>query len=141
MKRIFISFDYDDDKNYKNLLAAFAKNPRSNIEFTDVTPKEIQSNNISKIKGVLTKQIREATHTLVLIGKHANSYHPDSNKIGELNWQWWEINKSYEEGKKFIAVRIKSDTDNNTPEPLYRKGATWANSFTVDAILNAIDKA
>ena len=138
-KRIFISFDYEHDKNYRYLLTALAKNPRSDIEFTDVTPEEIQSYDVGRIKAVLTKKIKEATHTLVIVGKYANSYHPDRDEIGERNWQWWEINKSDEEGKGFIAVKIESS--NEPPEPLYGKGATWANSFTVDAIVNAIDKA
>lgn len=138
-KRIFISFDYEHDKNYRYLLTALAKNPRSDIEFTDVTPEEIQSYDVGRIKAVLTRKIREATHTLVIVGKYANSYHPDSDEIGERNWQWWEINKSDEEGKGFIAVKIESS--NKPPDPLYGKGATWANSFTVDAIVNAIDRA
>lgn len=139
MKKIFISFDYEHDKNYRYLLTALAKNPRSDIEFTDVTPEEIQSYDIGRIKAVLSQRIKEATHTLVIIGKHANSYHPDRDEIGERNWQWWEINKSDEEGKGFIAVKIESS--NEPPEPLYGKGATWANSFTVDSIVNAIDRA
>jgi len=139
MKRIFISFDYEHDKNYRYLLTALAKNPRSDIEFTDVTPEEIQSYDVGRIKAVLTKKIKEATHTLVIVGKYANSYHPNRDEIGERNWQWWEINKSDEEGKGFIAVKIESS--NKPPEPLYGKGATWANSFTVDSIVNAIDRA
>lgn len=138
-KRIFISFDYTHDKNYRYLLTALAKNPRSDIEFDDVTPEEIQSYDIGQIKAVLTKKIKEATHTLVIIGKHANSYHSDKEEIGDRNWQWWEINKSDEEGKGFIAVKIESS--NESPEPLYGKNATWAHSFTVDSIVNAIDKA
>ena len=138
-KRIFISFDYEHDKNYRYLLTALAKNPRSDIEFTDVTPEEIQSYDVGRIKAVLTKKIKEATHTLVIVGKYANSYHPNRDEIGERNWQWWEINKSDEEGKGFIAVKIESS--NEPPEPLYGKGATWANSFTVDSIVNAIDRA
>lgn len=138
-KRIFISFDYTNDKNYRYLLTALAKNSRSDIEFDDVTPEEIQSYDVGRIKSVLTKKIKEATHTLVIIGKHANSYHPDREEIGDRNWQWWEINKSDEEGKGFIAVKIESS--NESPEPLYGKNATWAHSFTVDSIVNAIDKA
>jgi len=138
-KRIFISFDYEHDKNYRYLLTALAKNPRSDIEFDDLTPEEIQSYDIGRIKAVLTMKIKQATHTLVIIGKYANSYHPDREEIGDRNWQWWEINKSDEEGKKFIAVKI--DSSNSPPEPLYGKGATWAKTFSVDSIVNAIDSA
>ncbi len=138
-KKIFISFDYDHDRNYRYLLSALSENPRSDIVFDDLTPEEIQSYDIARIKAVLTRKIKEATHTLVIIGKHANSYHPDQGEIGERNWQWWEINKSYEEGKRFIAVKI--EPSNSSPEPLFGKHATWANSFTVSSIINAIDSA
>ena len=98
-------------------MTALSENPRSAIEFDDCTPGEIQSYNIDRIKAVLTAKIREATHTLVIIGKHANSYHPDSQKVGERNWQWWKIKKSHEEGNGFIAVKIESTKP--TPDPLY----------------------
>jgi len=138
-KRIFISFDYDNDKNYRYLLTALAKNPRSDIEFDDCTPEEIQSYDISRIKAVLTSKIHEATHILVIIGEHANSYHSDRQEIGERNWQWWEIKKGIEEDKSFIAVKI--DPSNSTPDPLYGIDASWAMSYTVDSILKAIDNA
>ena len=138
-KRIFISFDYDNDRDYRYLLQALAANPGSDIEFDDLTPEEIQSNDVGRTKAVLTQRIRQSTHTLVIIGAYANSYHIDREKIGERNWQWWEIVKSADEGKKFIAVKISST--NSTPEPLKNKGATWANSFKVDSIIRAIDQA
>ena len=138
-KRIFISFDYDNDRNYRYLLNALSKNASSDIEFDDVTPREIQSYDIARIKAVLTRKIRDATHTLVIVGKHANSYHRDREEIGERNWQWWEIKKSEEEENGFIAVKI--ETSNPTPDPLYGKGATWAYSYTVQSILNAIEGA
>src|SRR4051794_20423574 len=89
-KRIFISFDYEHDRHYRYLLAALAKNPWFVLEFDDATPGEIQSTDIGRIKAALTQKIRDATHTLVVIGDYANSFHPDRAKIGERNWQWWE---------------------------------------------------
>jgi len=138
-KRIFISFDYDHDRNYRYLLSALASNPRSDINFDDCTPEEIQSYDIPRIKAVLTRKIREATHILVIIGSHANSYHKDREEIGERNWQWWEIKKGISEHKGFIAVKI--ERSNPTPDPLYGIDASWAMSYTVDSILNAIDEA
>jgi hypothetical protein len=138
-KKVFISFDYHNDRNYRYLLQALAKNAESDIEFEDLTPEEIQSYEIDRVKSVLTSRIRSSTHTLVIIGNHANTYHEDREEIGERNWQWWEIEKSYEEGNNFIAVKI--DPSNNSPDPLYNKGATWANSFKVESILNAINNA
>lgn len=138
-KRVFISFDYDHDRTYRYLLKALAENSGSEIEFEDLTPEEIQSDDVAKVKAALTRRIRMSTHTLVIIGAHANSYHRDREKIGQRNWQWWEIEKSAEEGKKFIAVKIKPE--NASPDPLLGKGATWARSFTVPAILKAINEA
>lgn len=138
-KKIFISFDYTNDKNYRYLLKAFSSNPKFDIEFFDATPEEINSHDVGRIKAVLTTKIRNATHTLVIIGKHANSYHPDRDAIGERNWQWWEINKSHAEGKKLIGLKIEASND--SPTPLLNKGAKWAHSFKVESIIDAIDGA
>lgn len=138
-KKVVICFDYEHDKHYRYLLKALSENSGSDISFEDLTPGEIQSNDVGRIKGVLSQKIQNATHTLVIIGKHANSYHPDRAKIGTRNWQWWEIEKSAEKGNKFIAVKI--ERTNPTPDPLNGKGASWAHSFRVDSILRAIDAA
>jgi hypothetical protein len=139
VKRICICFNFDDDKNYRFLLSALAKNSRSDIVFEDLTPKEIASSDVGRIKAVIRGKIKAATHTLVVVGKNANSYHPDRARIGTRNWQWWEIDASVEEGKKLIAVKIESS--NVPPEPLMGKGAAWAYSFRVESIIAAIDKA
>ncbi len=138
-KKVFISFDYDHDRQYRYLLKALIANPRSDIDFEDVTPEEIQSSDVSRIKAALTRSIRDSTHTLVIIGSYANSYHPDRLEIGDRNWQWWEIKKSFEEGNHFIAVKIESQ--NESPEPLLGKNASWARTFSVVSIINAIDQA
>jgi len=138
-KRIFISFDYEHDKNYRYLLSALAANSGNDLEFIDVTPSEIQSYDISKIKSVLTTKIRNATHTLAIVGAHANSYHPDRQEIGERNWQWWEIRKSHSEGKGLIGVKIESSY--SSPDPLLSNGTKWAQSFNVNAIIQAVNNA
>ncbi len=138
-KKVFISFDFDHDRNYRYLLSALKENSGSKITFEDLTPGEIQSYDVGRIKSVLTSRIKKSDYTLVIIGRHANSYHLDRAKIGTRNWQWWEIEKSKEEGKKFIAVKI--ERSNASPEPLKNVGAKWAHSFNVDAILKAINEA
>jgi hypothetical protein len=139
-KKVFICFDYDHDRNYRYLLKALAENAGSDIEFEDLTPEEIQSDEVGRIKAALRKRIRATTHTLVVVGKHANSYHPKRDEIGTRNWQWWEIEKSAEErGRKFIGVKIESS--NAAPEPLLGKGVTWARSFKVDSIIKAINES
>lgn len=138
-KKIFISFDYDHDRKYKYLLTALKENPRFDIEFIDKTPGEIQSSDINYVKRVLFLKIREATHTLVIVGRYANLPHTDREMIGTVNWQWWEIKKSIELNKKLIAVKI--DRTYNNPVPLERIGASWAMSYKVDSIQRAIDRS
>jgi len=138
-KKIFISFNYDDDKDYRYLLSALNANTGSEIEFEDYTPSEINSLDVGQIKRVLRRKIREADYTLAVIGKGANSYHRDREEIGYRNWQWWEIEKAAEDGHKFIAVKIKSEYE--PPDPLYGKKATWARSYKVDSIVKAIKDA
>jgi len=139
LKRIFICFDYDNDRRYRYLLAALKQNSGSEIEFEDLTPEEIQSDDVGQIKAGLTRRIRKSGHTLVIIGKHANTYHPKSRYIGTRNWQWWEIEQSKKEGNRFIAVKI--ERPNSTPDPLLNAAAKWAHSFNVAAILKAINEA
>ena len=138
-KRVFISFDYDDDKHYKFLLNAWSKNPDFDFEIVDRTPPEIQSDDIPTIKANLTKRIKSATHTLVIVGKNANKKHKDSAKIGYRNWITFEVAKSKEHGKKLVGAKIKKSCD--SPEELLNSGAKWAMSFTHDAILKALNDA
>lgn len=138
-KKICISFDWHNDRRYRHLLSAWIKNLKSPIDFEDLTPKEIDTSDISRVKAVLTTKIREATHTLVLVGQYANTRHEDSIEIGTRNWIWWEIEKSKAEENRLIAVKIESV--NPTPDPLYNSGAKWAMSFTETAIVKAINES
>lgn len=137
-KRVFISFDYDHDRHYRYLLSALKENTGSAISFIDVTPGEINTSDVGRVKAVLTQRIKDATHTLVIVGQFANSSHRDAVRIGERNWQWWEIEKSKQEGKKLIMVKINSGY--GTPTPLLNAGASRAMSFTVPSIVGAIQK-
>ena len=137
-KKICICFDYDNDKKYRYLLKALSENAGSDLSFVDLTPGEIGSTDIPTIKSVLSRKIGEATHTLVIVGEHANSFHADRDEIGERNWQWWEIKQSIPQNK---LVAVKIDSGNTSPKPLLDAGASWAMSFKVDAIIKAIDEA
>jgi hypothetical protein len=138
-KKICISFDWHNDRIFRNLLSAWLANPKNPIDFQDLTPGAIDSNDVSRVKAVLTTQIRDATHTLVLVGAYANTTHKDSAKIGTRNWIWWEIEQSKTEGNRLIAVKLESN--NPTPDPLYSSGTKWALSFTQDAIIKAINES
>lgn len=138
-KKIFISFDYTNDHRYKDLLVAWDKNNNFDFSFDNRTPNEIQTDNISVIKAGLTKKIREATYTLVIVGSECNKRHPDHAAIGYKNWQIYEIEKSKEEGNKIIAVKL--NMFNESPTELYRCRVSWALSFSYESIKKAIDNA
>jgi hypothetical protein len=139
MKQICISFDWHNDRNYRNLLSAWIANPKFPISFEDLTPGAIDTNDVGRVKGVLSTRIRSATHTLVLLGKQANAVHADTGRIGSRNWIWWEIEQSKLAGNQLIAVKLEQS--NPTPDPLYGSGAKWAMSFTQEAVRRAIEEA
>lgn len=139
LKKICISFDWHNDRNYRNMLSAWIANPNFPVDFVDLTPTEIDTDNVDRVKAVITTKIRASTHTLVLVGEYANSPHADRVKIGTRNWIWWEVEQSKAEGKGLIAVKLKNT--NPTPDPLLNSGAKWAMAFDRDPILRAINEA
>ena len=138
-RKIFVSFDFENNRNYKYLLEAWNKNTEFDFEFDDKSSREINSWNISVIKSALTKKIKEADYTIVIVGEEANKKHKDCELIGYRNWQNFEIAKSKENGNKLIAIKINSLYE--SPEELLGSGASWAYSFKVDAIMEAVRNA
>jgi len=129
-KRIFISYDYTNDKTYKNLLLAWDKNKDFDLTFYDMSVDvSVDSDDAAAIKRVISARIGEATHFLCLVGKHTH----------KSTWVAWEIGKAVELKKKLVGVKIEKD--NTTPNALLGVGAKWALSFNFDAIKKAIDEA
>lgn len=85
-KKVFVSFDYENDRHYKRLLEAWNANDNFDFCFSDQSSHEINSNNVDRVKAALTHKINNSTHTLVIIGKEANKPHRDQNLIGYKNW-------------------------------------------------------
>jgi Thoeris protein ThsB, TIR-like domain len=128
-KSVFVSFDYDNDRHYKDLLCAWDANPDFDFSFNETFPKvAVDSNDAEAIKSVLAQKIGAATHLLAIIGKYTYS-----------GWVGWEINKAKELKKKLVAVKI--DREYTAPAALFGSGATWAMSFTRDAVLEALKEA
>ncbi|HOF17237.1 MAG TPA: TIR domain-containing protein [Bacteroidales bacterium] len=129
-KKVFVSYDYDNDKHYKNLLLAWDGNKHFDFSINDHSADvSINSSNATAIKSVISRYINEATYFLVIVG-------PKTHKSA---WVKWEINKAVELKKRIVAV--KTDRENTSPYELLGIGATWAMSFTYDAISKAIDNA
>jgi len=136
-KKVCISFDYENDNRYRNLLSAWDANSQFEFVFNDKTPTEIQSNDYSRIKAVLTQKINSATRLLVLVGRYANARDANSGRIGEKNWQIWEIKKAKELNKKLVAVKL--DKNYESPSELLNCNTSWAMSFNQEAILKALE--
>lgn len=136
---VFVSFDYDNDKHYKYLLEAWNENPRFEFVFDDATPEEINSSNVGRIKAALTSKIKDATHTLVIVGEHANAPHRHRDLIGYKNWINFEVRQSINLAKRIAAVKL--DRTFESPEELLGSRVAWAYSFTEEGILKALDEA
>lgn len=130
-KKLFVSYKADDEgKMYKNLLVAWSKNDNGffDIKFDDSSVGvSINSVNADYIKKVIKGKISESPTFLCLIGK-------DTHKS---DWVTWEIEKAIELKKKIVAVKI--DNSYTSPNAIYGVGASWAKSFTYEAIKKAID--
>lgn len=138
-KRVFVSFDYENDKHYKFLLEAWDANPNFDFFFSDYSSSEINSSSVAVVKQKLSQKINAANYTLVIVGNEANKQHKDHKEIGYKNWLNYEIAKSKEHGNKIVAVKISRD--NESPEELLGVGASWAMSFDRDKILKALNDA
>ena len=138
-KKVFVSFDYDNDKHYKALLKAWDANPQFDFYFSDLSSTEINSWSVPVVKQVLSKKINEANYTLVLVGKEANKQHSDHKEIGYKNWLNYEVAKSKQHGNKLVAVKLSST--NTSPDELFGSGASWAMSFKQESIIKALNGA
>lgn len=129
-EKVFVSYDYDNDKNYKNLLLAWDANGDFDFSLYDQSVDvSVDSTDDAAIKRVISARINKSTFFLCLVG----------NKTHRSSWVAWEIKKAVELKKKIIAVKI--ERSNKTPFELCGIGASWALSFTFDSIKNAIDNA
>lgn len=129
-KVIFISFDYDNDRHYKNLLLAWDKNKEFEFELYDGSLQDsINSTNAAYIKSKIKPLIQNATHLLCIVGE----------KCGNNKWIEWEVQTAVDLKKKLIGVKVEKSC--TSPAVLLNNGAKWALSFNFDAIKAAIESA
>lgn len=127
-KNVFISYDYDNDKHYKNLLLAWDAHKEFDFGFTDHSADvSIDSDDAAAIKRAISAKINNATIFLCLVGKHTH----------KSTWVKWEITKAVDLKKKIVVV--KTESTNTTPDGLLGIGAKWAMSFTFESIKTAIN--
>jgi hypothetical protein len=134
--RVFVSFDFENDVHYKRLLEAWSANSRFQFIFQDMTPQEIQSDSVARVKAVLTAKVKTATHTLVIIGQYANQLHANSQLIGCRNWINFEIQQSILNSKKIVGVRIQPQYV--LPEKILGSEGKHVEGFTEAGIMKAL---
>jgi len=130
VKRVFLSYDYDNDGYYKDVLMAWSKSPDF-AQFTVHDPPNapVDGDAAEPLKRAIAAQIGAATAFLCVVGE----------KTRTNGWVEWEIAKADELGKRMIGVRI--NRDHTVSETLYNAGATWALSFTFEGIKTAMEEA
>ena len=128
-KKVFISYDYDHDKKYKNLMVAWDANSYFNFSFEDTSiDVSIDSTDVDTINRKISARINNSTYFLCIIGK----------KTYKSAWVKWEISKAVEFGKKIVAVKINSA--NTLPSEIVGVGASLATHFSFELIKAAIDE-
>lgn len=90
MKRIFISFAIED-KNLRDLLKGQSKNPRSNIEFVDMSVKKPWD---CKWKTNCRTRIKGCDGMISIITKNTK------NALGQI----WEMNCAKQEGVPIVGI-------------------------------------
>lgn len=126
-RRIFVSFDYEHDRRYKNLLAAWDANENFAFSFEDHSvTSAVNSTAAAPIKAVITRKMKEATCCLVIVGR----------QTARSPWVAWEIENAKELGLGLVAVKIDRTFD--TPAPLFGAGATWVYGFDQVPIVRAV---
>ena len=83
-----------------------------------------------------TRKINDATHTLFIVGKHANAPHKDRNVIGFINWINFEAYQSIQSGN-YLAV-VKLDASCVIPNELKAK-YSWITGFSESNVIDVLN--
>ena len=127
-RKVFISFDYDNDRTYKNLLVAWDKNKNFDFGFYDGSVTvPVNSEDAGPVRRVISGRIDACPRFLCIVGEQTH----------RSGWVAWELDKAIELNRTLIAVKIARS--NTSPANLLNAGATWALSFTFNAIKKALD--
>ena len=129
-QKIFISYDYDKDRFYKNLLQAWDQNKQFDFSFRDESVDvSINSDDENYIKQVIRRKISQSDIFLCLIGENT----------WRSNWVNWEIKKAFELRKPIVAIKIQKNY--LPPAAIMGVEAVWAYSFSFDSLREALAKA
>ena len=126
-KRIFISYDYSNDGNYKDLVLAWDKDEDLDFSFYDMSVEvSVDASDAAAIRSEISARISDCSHFLCLVGRYSH----------KSRWVDWEIKTAMELKKKIVAVQVEKNV--TTPNALYGVGTSWALSFDFDVIKKAL---
>ena len=126
-KSVFISYYSREDSHFKNLIIAWAKNEKFELNFEDVsTDVAINSTDVSYMKRRMRERIDKADYFLVFVGENTH----------DREWVYWEIEQAKSLNKKIIAVKEKKS--HKSPKSLLGCGAVWVNGFSEEGIRKAL---
>jgi hypothetical protein len=127
--KVFISYDYEHDRAFKDRLLGWDANQEFDFSSYDhAFGVAVDSPEAAAIKQDLAARIGDASYFLCIVGK-------ESYRSG---WAAWQVQKALELKKKLVAA--KTDSINNSPRALQSAGASWSTMFNFDAIKQAIDR-
>jgi hypothetical protein len=127
--KVFIGYDYDNDKAAKDRLLGWDINKEFDFSSYDRSlGVAVDSPEAAAIKQDLAARIGDSSYFLCIVGKE--TYHS--------GWMAWEIQKAIELKKKLVAV--KTDSIYNSPSVLQRVGALWSMMFNFDSVKQAIGR-
>jgi len=126
--KVFIGYDYDNDKAAKDRLVGWDVNKEFDFSFYDRSfDFAVDSDEANVVKQDLATRIGDASHFLCIVGKETY----------RSAWMVWEIRKAIELRKKLVAA--KTDSINNSPTAMQGVGASWSTMFNFDSIKKAMN--
>ena len=129
-KTVFISYDYDHDRRYKNMLVAWAKNEKFPIRFDDRSADvAIDSTDEAVQRRAISAKIHRSDMLVLLVGREAH----------KSRWIRWETAKAVHLGKPIVAVKLKKKY--RAPAGLRGRGVVWATSFKVAQVKAALERS
>lgn len=134
--KIFVSFDFKNDRNYKHTLNMWNENSSFEFTYNDISSRKNRGWVTPLICSILLKKIAEATHVIVVVGREANQLHEDSNLIKYRNWQNFEIAQAKSLHKPIIVVQLNSLYE--YPDELKNCDVVHVCNFNYDDIIKAI---
>ncbi len=131
-KKVFVSYDHDQDARYRDLLRAWDKNPQFEFRFDLTSPVDaIDTYDQGVVKRALTPKMKAAEYLLVLVGE----------ETARSKWVEWEIERATEPDVNLKIASIKLQKSSRLPRVLQRIGAASATGFSLENVTRVLTEA